>query len=115
LLATRRAFLAGLDALLHALESRTVLRAFAADLGAFAAGMLVMRRADQHEMRRRSADLGARHHQPEMLRRDMFAAFLEAMPHGRAQADRIAVKAIIDAVLHLLGDVVHFGSPRQSN
>src|SRR4051794_7629816 len=91
------------DALLHAADPLAILGAFAADFCAFAACMPVMRRIDQHEMRRRPAHFGARHHQAEMLGLDVLAAGLEAMVHRGAEAGLVAAHAERDAARHVFG------------
>ncbi len=63
--------------------------------------VLVVRRPQQHEMRRVPANFRAGHHQPEVRRLGMLAAGLQAMRHRRRKADAIAGKTILDAFLHL--------------
>ena len=87
----------------NVLEASPAFGAFGADFGAFAARMPVMRRVDQHEMRRRPAHFGARHHQAEMLGLDVPAAGLEAMVHRRAEACLVAAHAERDAARHVFG------------
>src|SRR3982751_5852667 len=84
------------DALVHATDPLAI-------LGAFAACVPVMRRVDQHEMRRRPAHFGARHHQAEMLGLDVLAAGLEAMVHRGAEAGLVAAHAERDAARHVFG------------
>jgi uncharacterized protein len=91
---------AGLNAFLHSFQPFAVFGALLTNLGAFAAGVLVVRAVDQHEMRRRPTDLGAGHHQPEMLRFGVLAAVLEAMGHRRAKAGLVAIKACVDTCAH---------------
>ena len=86
--------------------------ALLANLGALAAGMLVMRSADQHEMRRRPADFGTRHHEPEVLRLDVLAALLQAVRHRHSEADLVAAHALIDAGLHFLAYMLHWFSSK---
>src|SRR5437763_1559688 len=62
------------NTLRHAADALAIPGALGADLGAFGAGVLVMRRIQQHEMRRRAANLGAGHHQTEMRGLDVLAA-----------------------------------------
>jgi hypothetical protein len=72
--------------------------------------MLVVGRADQHEVGGSSAHLGASHHQTEMGRLDMLAACLQAVVHGRGQAGLIAAQTGLDAAGHFF---VH-GRPHSS-
>ncbi|MBY0611217.1 MAG: hypothetical protein K2P80_03440 [Beijerinckiaceae bacterium] len=92
--------LASIDANLHAADLLAVLGAFQADLGAFPANMPVMLRFHEHEMRRSPTDFGTRHHEPEMIGRDMLAARFETMAHRGAKASLVAFQTFIDAFLH---------------
>jgi hypothetical protein len=47
--------------------------------------VLVVGRIQKHEVRGRAADLGACHHEPEMLRFDMLAPGFQAMRHRRPE------------------------------
>ncbi|CCF18356.1 exported protein of unknown function [Pseudorhizobium banfieldiae] len=67
-LATISTLAAGVDASLHVADTLAVIGALAAYLRTFAASVLVVLGADQHEMGRGAANLGAGHHQPEVLR-----------------------------------------------
>src|SRR6266540_539398 len=79
LAAALRATPASLDAFLHIADLLTVASAFLADFRALAAEVLVVGRIQQHEMRRRAADFGARHHQTEMPRLRVLPACFQAM------------------------------------
>src|SRR5258708_599375 len=84
-----RAAAAGIHAFLHVPDPLAVPRTLLADFCAFAAGVLVVRRADQHKVGARSADFHARHHELEVGGFDVLAAYLKAMVHRRAEAGRI--------------------------
>ena len=58
-------------------------------------------------MRSRPADLGARHHQAEMLRLRVLSARFQTMCHSRTEAYLIATQAVIDAAVHLLAKLMH--------
>jgi hypothetical protein len=90
-----------LDTLIHVADLLARAGTLLADLCAFAAGMLVVLSADQHEMGRGFTDLSARHHDPEMARLDVLAADLEAVVHRLAKASLIAAQALINAGLHV--------------
>jgi hypothetical protein len=87
-------------AFLHSVETLAVAGALLADLRAFGAGVLMVPGADQHEMRSGPADFGARYHQPEVRRRDMFPAPFQTVAHRRADADGVAAQTLVDAPLH---------------
>jgi hypothetical protein len=78
-----------------------------ADLGAFAADVLVVRRLDQHEVGAGPADFGAGHHQAKMRGLDVLALGLEAVAHGHAAAGLIAAQAFLDAALHIVRHLMH--------
>ena len=86
---------------MHAADALAVFSAFGANLRTLAAGMLVMRRIQQHEMCGRPADLRARHHQPEMRGPDMLTSDLQAMRHRRSETGLVAAQALVDAALHV--------------
>ena len=67
--------LTGRDTLVHSADPHAIPRALAADFGALLTGVLVMRGADEHKIRRRAANLGARHRQSEMRRSTCFHLF----------------------------------------
>lgn len=75
------AFAAGGDTVIHVADALAVLGALLADFSAFAARVLVMLSADQHEVRGCSAHLRARHHQSEVSGFSVLAARVEAMAH----------------------------------
>src|SRR5665213_2429657 len=83
---------ARLDAFLHVAQAITGGRALVAYLSALSADMLVMLGPEQHEMRRRSADFRARHHQAEVRGLDMLATDFQAVVHGRTEACLITVQ-----------------------
>lgn len=105
--AALRAATAGLDAFLHVANALTVIRTFAADLGAFATGMLVVLGTDEHEMRRCPADLGACHHQREVPLFGVLAAQFQAVAHGGRKAHGITAHAFVDAAFHFGAKVMH--------
>lgn len=80
-----RAGSANRHAFLHLPEALAVLCALRADFRALGAGMLVVRGAKQHEVGRCPANLGARHHQREMLLFNVLA-HLQAVIHRRREA-----------------------------
>jgi len=97
------ASLTGIRALLHHLivaHATALTLARAADLGTDGAGPAVERRVAQHEVRARAADLGAVLERPDVLRLGVLPAQLEAVLYGLL-ADRVAVQALLDALLHL--------------
>jgi hypothetical protein len=73
-----------LYALVHVADPFAVLCALFANLRAFATGVLVMRRTEQHEMRGRSANFRAGHHQAKVCWLEMFTAHFEAVRHRGA-------------------------------
>src|SRR5215217_4324808 len=74
-----------LDALIHVTDLLARAGALLTDLRAFAAGMLVVLGANQHEVRRGPADLGTSHHDPEMTGLDVLAASFKAVVHRLAE------------------------------
>jgi hypothetical protein len=68
--------------------------------------------ATEHEIRTGLANLGAVHHEPEMLGFDMFATGLQAMVHRRLVADVMAAQAEPDALLDFRIHVMHGSFPR---
>lgn len=102
---------ARIDAFLHVPDLFAVPGTFLAHFGADRAGAFVKLAAHQHEIRRSLADLGTGHHEPEMARFDMLTAFFQAVAHGHAEAGAMAAQAFIDAILHVLRDMVHVDSP----
>jgi len=83
--------------LIHSPDALAVLGAFGADLSTLLAGVLVMRRVDQHEMGGGSAYFRAGHHEAEMGGFDMLPACLQAMVHRRGQAGFVAAQTGFDA------------------
>jgi hypothetical protein len=91
---------AGTDALLHAVEALAVGRALLANFGTFGAGVLVMLRTDEHEVRRRPAHFSASHHESEVTWFDVLPAGFKAVVHRHAKARLVATETFIDAGLH---------------
>lgn len=87
----------GLYAILHVANKLTIRSTLIADFCTFPAYVRMMLRIHQYEMCSRPANFGTRHHQAEMVGRDMFASDLEAVGHCVAEASFIAGKAIVDA------------------
>jgi len=83
------------------LEPFAVGRALFADFGALATHLFVAGRPDEHEGCRRPTDFGACHHQTEMSLLDVFATHFEAMAHRGRKTYLMAVRAGVDAALHL--------------
>ena len=101
------AFGADVDAALHhrVVAQRSAGRA--ADLagfGAEAAGIAVQFRAAHHEIRAEAAHLGAIHQCADRPRFAVLAAALEAVLE-RFQTDIVAILAVVNAVVHVLGEV----------
>lgn len=71
--------------------------------------MLVVLGTDEHEMRRRPADLGARHHQREVLFFGVLTAQFQAVAHRGRKAHGIAAQAFVDAAFHFGAKVMHGG------
>jgi hypothetical protein len=89
----------------------TICGALFTDLGACATGEFVKFRAEQHEMRGRPANLGASHHQGEVLGFGMLTADLQTMSHRHRQARLITAQTFGDAALHLIVDRMHRIAP----
>lgn len=72
----------------------------------------MVRRRDQHDVRRGAAHLGAGHHQPEVRRRDVFAASRQSRGSGSrpCRGTSCAIEANVDAAFHFWGQA-HF-TPR---
>jgi hypothetical protein len=88
-------------ALLHVTDPLAIIGALGADFSALAASVLVVGRIQQHEVSRRPANLGACHHQREVVLFDVFAAHFQAMVHRGRETNGVAAKAFVDAGLHL--------------
>ncbi len=99
-----------LDTSLHAAHLLVGFRTGLAVLGALRAGVLVVVRADQHEVRQGVAHLGAGHHSPEVASRDVLAPGFQAVAHRHAEAGLVAAQAFVDAGLHLGRYIGHAGS-----
>jgi hypothetical protein len=92
LLATFGAATACIRAFPHFTYPLTIRSAFFTDLGAFATGEFVKFRAEKHEMRGCPTNLGASHHQGEVLGFGMLTADLQTMPHRRRKARLITAR-----------------------
>jgi hypothetical protein len=86
LLATFGAVAARVHAIFHFADPLTIRGTLCADLGGRATGAFVKFRADQHDVRGCSTDLGANHDQAEVLGFGMLTAELQTMSHRRRQA-----------------------------
>jgi hypothetical protein len=93
--------------MVHITHTLATAGAVLADIGAFSAGVLVMRGPEQHEMGRRPADLRASQHQAQVLRLSVLAAGGKTVVRGHAKAGLIAAQALVDAGLHVVADLVH--------
>ena len=102
---------ASLDAIVHVADPLTFVGAVVADVGAFGAEMLVVRGTDDHDLGAGATDLGAGEHQLDVLRRGVLTSELEAVICAHAEAGLIAAQAVVDARLHLQGEVRHHLSP----
>jgi hypothetical protein len=98
---------ASIGAFPHLTNPLTIRGASFADFGAFTTGEFVKVRAEQHEMRRRPTNLGASHHQGEVLGLGMLTADLQTMTHRRRQARLITAQTFGYAALHLIVDHRH--------
>jgi hypothetical protein len=107
-----RAVAARLHAFVHVTDSLAIIRASATDLRAYAACEMMQIGATEHEIRTRLADLGTVHHQPEMLRFEMFPTGLQTMVHRRLVADVMTAQAEPDALFHFRIHVMHGSFPR---
>jgi len=67
--------------------------------------------ADEHEIGRGLANLGAGHHELEMLGLNVLAALLQTVAHRHAQAGRMATQALFDAGSHFGERLLHIASP----
>lgn len=111
LLATFGAVTASVYAIFHFADPLTICGALCADLGAQATSAFVKFRADQHDVRGCSTDLGASHDQAEVLGFGMLIADLQAMSHRRRQARLIAAQTFLDAAFHFRVDAMHMRAP----
>lgn len=85
---------------LVSLEPTALLFARAADVAAQIARVGVMRRAAKHEIRICLTDLGAVGQRTDVVGVRMLTAQLETVLNG-VQADRVAAKTLLDALLHV--------------
>ena len=93
--------------ILHTADVLAASGAILTDLSAFTAGVLVMFRFDQHEMRAGTAKLSTRHHDFDVLRLHMLAARFETVVHRHIEAALVTAQTRIDAGLHLGRYVLH--------
>ena len=99
---TVSAALTGLDAIVHPANLLTALGARFADFRADAANPLMEPSAARHEVRRRLANLGAVHHQPEVFGLDVLTAHRQTVRHRHLQAGTVALLACLDTFFHRL-------------
>jgi hypothetical protein len=102
---------ASLDAIVHVADPLTFGGAIFADIGAFGAEMLMVRRAYDHDLGAGAADLGTGEHQLNVLRGGVRSAELEAVIGARAEAGLVAAQTFVDAGLHGRVEMVHDRSP----
>ena len=98
-------------AVFHPVQTVATCSAGPADLGAFAANMLVVRGIARHEVERHGADLGAVEHELHMRRLGMFSAHLEAMGHCHRQTHHMAFVTGVHALFHVGVGMRHHSSP----
>jgi DNA-binding FrmR family transcriptional regulator len=67
----------------------------------------MMARAEEHEVRRGAADLGAGEHEAKMLRLDVLPAGGQAVVGCHAESGLVAAEALVDACLHVRSHLVH--------
>ncbi|HTJ54879.1 MAG TPA: hypothetical protein VL380_05635, partial [Nitrosospira sp.] len=95
-------------AVFHAVNLLATLGAGVAHVGADPADLFAKSRTAQHEIGRGLADLGAVHHQPEMVGLDVLATRLQAMVHRFMQTGLMASITCVYARLHFgVGSVSH--------
>ena len=104
--AALRAGAAGFHAPVHVTQPIAIFSALAAVFCALPADMLVMLTCQQHEVRRRSADFRAGHHQREVLWFRMLPPHLQAVTHCHRGALSVASQAVVDALFHFRGHAV---------
>jgi hypothetical protein len=98
---------AGPNAGVHVADPFAVIGAIFANIGAFGAEMLVMGRADDHDLRGSAAGLRTGQHQLDMGRLGMLATQLKAVSGAHAETDLVTAQALVDASLHRSFDMVH--------
>ena len=111
--ATFGAAAASIRAIFHLTDPLTIRCTMCADLGAEATGAVVKFRADQHDVRGCSTDLGASHDQAEVLGFGMLTADLQTMSHRRRQARLIAAQTFFDAAFHFSVDARQVRAPSE--
>ena len=94
-----------LNAFIHAIEFLAAQRACLTDFGANLTNTTMKRRATELKIGRCLADLGAADHETEVFCFNMLSACLEAVIHGRLQADLMAMTTSLYTGLHGLSDV----------
>jgi hypothetical protein len=87
-------------------HARAVLGTRFANFGADAAGALMEGRVPDHEIGAGQANLGAICQQPLVVGRGVLAAHPEVV-NRRLQAGPMAIKAVLNALLHIHGGVSH--------
>lgn len=87
LLAAFGAFTTDRDAVFHTADALAIGGAGFADFGADFAGTVVETGIHRHEVGRQLANLGATHHQTEVLGLDVPPAHFQTLIHGRLQTD----------------------------
>lgn len=107
LAAAARAGTAGVDAFIHLAEALAFAGAVLTDLGTFRAEMLVVGRAQDHDVSAGPAGFRTGQHQLDMARSGMLAALLQAVSRDRTQADLVAAQAGVHAGLHVPIKLMH--------
>ena len=96
-----RAFAAGVNAILHIADGFARIGARITNFSALGANMFVVIRLAQHEIGADLTDLRAIHHQLKVRRLNVFATRFEAMIGLHIKASRVAIEAVLNALLHL--------------
>src|SRR5438105_2272175 len=102
-----RAFPAGLNTVLHAVQRGAVLFAGPADFGADQREAVVKLALAAQGIGSEGADARAIQHQPEMLRPGMLAAGFQTVGHRHGSAYRMAALKRRDGLLYLPAQLVH--------
>lgn len=95
------------NAVLHIADLLAAPCAILTHVGALAAGVPMVARAEEHEVRRGAAHLGAGEHQAEVLRLDVPPTGGQAVVGCHAEAGLVAPQALVDARLHVRAHLVH--------
>jgi len=107
-----------LDAFIHTANLLAIRYAGFADFGADLANTTMKMRATELKIGRCLANLGAVHHEPEVINFNMLSAGLKAVVHGSLQADLMAMATSFYTGLHGLfsvGWVIHGTLLRKRN